>query len=52
VGIVFVVGDTLRRASQAGAKPDPVTEARLEVERVAERRRRRRKRPRNREVFT
>jgi hypothetical protein len=32
VGIVFVVGDTLRRASQAGAKPDPVTEARLEVE--------------------
>jgi hypothetical protein len=52
VGTVLVVGDTLGRASQAGAKPDPVTEARLEEERVAERRRRRRTRPSEREVFT
>jgi hypothetical protein len=52
VGTVFVVGYTLARASQAGAKPDPVTEARLEEERVAEQRRRRRKRRGTRELFT
>jgi hypothetical protein len=52
VGTVFVVGYTLRRAPQAGDKPDPVTEARLEEERVTERRRRWRKRSRELEVLT
>lgn len=51
LGTLLVLGYTLRRASQAGEKPDPVTEARVEEERVAERRRARRQRPRDREVF-
>lgn len=37
----------LGRASQAGDKRDPVTEARPKEERVAERRKRQRKRPRD-----
>jgi membrane protein implicated in regulation of membrane protease activity len=31
---VLVVGYTLRRADETGGKPDPVTEARIEDERV------------------
>ena len=36
---VLVVGYTLRRASETGEKPDPVTEARIEEERVEQDRR-------------
>lgn len=39
VATTFVVGYTLRRAGEAGDKPDPVTEARIEEEQVDERRR-------------
>jgi membrane protein implicated in regulation of membrane protease activity len=60
VGVVFlhaiattvVVLYTLRRAGEAGDKPDPVTEARIEEERAAARRQRPvRRRGRDREVF-
>jgi membrane protein implicated in regulation of membrane protease activity len=46
VATVAVVGYTLRYAEQTGDKPDPVTEARIEEERVDERRREARERAR------
>lgn len=38
IATIFVVGYTLRRTLETGDKPDPVSEARIEEERVKQRR--------------